>query len=292
MKLLHRESVQGWLLVLPAVILLAAFTHWPTVQTVWASLHTTAVPGHPSRFAPAENMQALWEDPVFWQALRNNLVYAGWTIPATMALSLTMALVVDKRLPGRGLVRLAYFTPTILPMIAVANIWLYFFTPGYGLVDELLAPFGWGEWNWFGTTSTAMPAIIVIAIWKEAGFYMIFYLAALQSLPPDLKEAASLEGASRWTYFRRVVWPLLMPTTLFVSINVAIDAFRLVDQIVVITRGGPDNATTILLYYIYEVGFQYWDTNYAALLTVTLLLLLGAVAALQFGLLARRVHYR
>jgi sn-glycerol 3-phosphate transport system permease protein len=177
-------------------------------------------------------------------------------------------------------------------MIAVANIWLYFFTPGYGLIDEVLAPFGLGEWNWFGSTSTALPAIIVIAIWKEAGFYMIFYLAALQTMPPDLREAAALEGASRWTYFRRVVWPLLMPTTLFVCINVAIDAFRLVDQIVVITKGGPDNATTILLYYIYEVGFQYWDTNYAALLTITLLALLGAVAALQFGLLARRVHYR
>lgn len=290
--MLNRESVQGWLLVLPAVLLLAAFTHWPTLQTVWASLHTTAVPGHPSQFDPAVNLQNLWTDSVFWQALRNNLVYAGCIIPATLGLSLAMALVVDKRFPGRGLLRLAYFTPTILPMIAVANIWLYFFTPGYGLIDEVLAPFGLGEWNWFGTSSTALPAIIVIAIWKEAGFYMIFYLAALQTMPPDLREAAALEGASRWTYFRRVVWPLLMPTTLFVCINVAIDAFRLVDQIVVITKGGPDNATTILLYYIYEVGFQYWDTNYAALLTVTLLALLGAVAALQFGLLARRVHYR
>jgi sn-glycerol 3-phosphate transport system permease protein len=289
---MNREAVQGWLLVLPAVILLAAFTHWPTVQTLWASVYTTAVPGHPSRFDPATNLNALWDDPVFWQALRNNLVYAGWTIPATMALSLLMALVVDRQFPGRSLLRLAYFTPTILPMIAVANIWLYFFTPGYGLIDEALAPFGLGELNWFGNSSTALPAIIVIAIWKEAGFYMIFYLAALQSLPPDLREAASLEGASRWTYFRRVVWPLLMPTTLFVFINVAIDAFRLVDQIVVITKGGPDNATTILLYYIYEVGFQYWDTNYAAVLTVTLLALLGAVAALQFGVLARRVHYR
>jgi len=289
---MNREALQGWLLVLPAVVLLAAFTHWPTVETLWASLHTTDVPGLPSHFDPATNIQTLWADLVFWQALRNNLVYAGCTIPATMALSLLMALAVDRRLPGRGLLRLAYFTPTILPMIAVANIWLYFFTPGYGLIDKALAPFGLGELNWFGNSATALPAIIVIAIWKEAGFYMIFYLAALQSLPPDLREAASLEGASRWTFFRRVVWPLLMPTTLFVFINAAIDAFRLVDQIVVITKGGPDNATTILLYYIYEVGFQYWDTTYAALLTVTLLVLLGVVAALQFGLLARRVHYR
>ncbi len=286
------ESVQGWALVLPAVILLAAFTHWPTLETIWASLHTAAVPHPPSRFAPSVNLNALWADPVFWQALRNNLIYAGCTIPAAMALSLIMALAVERRMPGRSFLRLAYFTPTVLPMIAVANIWLYFFTPGYGLIDTVLAPFGLGDLNWLGTASTALPAVIVIAVWKEAGFYMIFYLAALQSLPPDLREAAALEGSSRWNFFRRVVWPLLMPTTLFVFINAAIDAFRLVDQIVVLTHGGPDNATTILLYYIYEVGFQYWDSNYAALLTVVLLLILAAIAALQFGVLAKRVHYR
>jgi sn-glycerol 3-phosphate transport system permease protein len=286
------ESLQGWALVLPAVALLAAFTHWPTLQTIWTSLHTAAVPHHPSRFAPFANLNTLWADPVFWQALRNNLIYGGCTIPAAMALSLTMALAVDRHIPGRGFLRLAYFTPTILPMIAVANIWLYFFTPGYGLIDTVLAPFGLGDLNWLGTASTALPAVIAIAVWKQAGFYMIFYLAALQSLPPDLREAAALEGSSRWNFFRRVVWPLLMPTTLFVFINAAIDAFRLVDQIVVLTRGGPDNATTILLYYIYEVGFQYWDSNYAALLTVVLLLILAAIAALQFGVLARRVHYR
>ncbi len=286
------ESLQGWLLVLPAVALVALFTHWPALETVWASLHSTPVPHHPSRFDPAVNFAAMAQDPVFWQALRNNAVYAACTIPATMALSLMMALAVNRRFPGRALLRLAYFTPTILPMIAVANIWLFFFTPGYGLIDRALSPFGFGDWNWLGSASTALPAMIIIAIWKMAGFYMIFYLAALQSLPPELGEASDLEGASRWTFFRRIVWPLLMPTTLFVFVNAVIDAFRLVDQIVVLTRGGPDNATAILLYYIYQVGFQYWDTNYAAALTVVLLLLLSAVAALQFGLLARRVHYR
>ena len=134
--------------------------------------------------------------------------------------------------------------------------------------------------------------MIIIAIWKMAGFYMIFYLAALQSLPPELAEASDLEGASRFTFFRRVVWPLLMPTTLFVFVNTVIDAFRLIDQIIVLTKGGPDNATAILLYYIYQVGFQYWDSNYAAALTVVLLAILSAVAALQFGLIERRVHYR
>lgn len=289
---MRRETLQAWLLILPAVGLLALFTHWPTLETIWAALHTTPVPHHPSRLEPAANFAAMTVDPVFWQALRNNGIYAACTIPATMALSLAMALAANRRIPGQALLRLAYFTPTILPMIAVANIWLFFFSPGYGLIDRALAPIGLGDWNWLGSASTALPAMIIIAIWKMAGFYMIFYLAALQSLPPELAEASDLEGASRWTFLRRVVWPLLMPTTLFIFVNAVIDAFRLVDQIIVLTRGGPDNATQILLTYIYQVGFQYWDTHYAAALTVVLLVILAGAAALQFGLIERRVHYR
>ena len=120
---------------------------------------------------------------------------------------------------------------------------------------------------------------MVVTIWKEAGFFMIFYLAALQSMSPHLAEAAAIEGASRWYFFRRVTFPLLMPTTLFVLVNAVINAFRLVDHIVVMTRGGPDNATALLLYYIYEIGFRFWDSAYAAALTMVLLALLGRSGA-------------
>jgi sn-glycerol 3-phosphate transport system permease protein len=131
-----------------------------------------------------------------------------------------------------------------------------------------------------------------VAIWKEAGFFMIFYLAALQQMSPTLAEAAALEGASRWTFLRRVQLPLLMPTTLFVLVNAVVNAFRSVDQIIVMTRGGPDNATSLLLYYIYEVGFKYWDTGYAAALTMLLLAALATVSLGQYFLLERRIHYR
>ena len=121
---------------------------------------------------------------------------------------------------------------------------------------------------------------MVVTIWKEAGFFMIFYLAALQSMSPHLAEAAAIEGASRWYFFRRVTFPLLMPTTLFVLVNAVINAFRLVDHVVVMTRGGPDNATALLLYYIFEIGFRFWDSSYAAALTMVLLALLGCGGAL------------
>jgi sn-glycerol 3-phosphate transport system permease protein len=203
-----------------------------------------------------------------------------------------MALAVNEALPGRALLRMAYFLPTMLPMIAVANIWLFFYTPDYGLFDRIMAFFGGGRHNWLGDPTTALPAMIAVAVWKEAGFFMIFYLAALQTMPTDLREAAALEGSSRWNYLRRVTLPLLMPTTLFVLVNAVINAFRVIDHIVVMTRGGPDNATTLLLYYIYEVGFRFWDTAAAATATVVLLTIMGLAAAFQFGVLGRRVHYR
>ncbi len=289
---MKRETIQAWLLLLPALVLLVAFTHWPALATLLDSFYSTPQGSRPAHFLGADNYAAVLDDPVFWRALQNNFFYAVVTIPAAVVLALLMALAVNSALPGRALLRMAYFTPTMLPMIAVANIWLFFYTPDYGLFDQVAGLLGLGRHNWLGDAHTALPAMMLVAVWKEAGFFMIFYLAALQTLPPDLREAASLEGSSRWNFFRRVTLPLLMPTTLFVLVNAVINAFRLVDHVVVMTRGGPDNATTLLLYYIYETGFQYWDTAMAATLTVVLLVILGALAGLQFGFIGRRVHYR
>ena len=287
-----REWIYAWLLLLPAMSLLVLFTHYPAIANLWHSFHSTARVNHPSVFVGLDNYRNMVEDPIFWQALKNNLWYAVGTIPLSIALALLMAIWVNNRIPGRGILRLAYFTPTILPMIAVANIWLFFYTPQYGLLEQFLGWLGFASHNWLGTRSTALPALMVVAIWKEAGFFMIFYLAALQSMSPQLAEAAAIEGASRAYFFRRVTFPLLMPTTLFVLINAVINAFRMVDHVVVMTRGGPDNATELLLYYIYEIGFRFWDSSYAAALTMVLLAILAVVALLQFAFLERRTHYQ
>jgi sn-glycerol 3-phosphate transport system permease protein len=287
-----REWLYGWLLLMPAFLLLALFTHYPAVANLWHSFFSTPRGARKAVFIGADNYRQLAEDPIFWQALTNNLWYALGTIPLSIAIALAMALWVNDRLPGRGVLRLAYFTPTILPMIAVANIWLFFYTPEYGLLEQVLGKFGARSHNWLGSRETALGALMVVTVWKEAGFFMIFYLAALQSMSPFLAEAAAIEGASRWYFFRRVTFPLLMPTTLFVLVNAVINAFRLVDHVVVMTRGGPDNATSLLLYYIYEIGFRFWDSAYAAALTMVLLALLGITALLQFGFLERRTHYR
>ncbi len=286
-------TVHAWLLLLPAMVLLAAFTHYPTLATLWASFFSTPRGRRPARFIGLDHYRRMiTDDPIFLQVVWNNFLYALVTIPLSIGIALLMALWVNERLAGRGLLRMAYFTPTVLPMVAAANIWLFFYTPGFGLLNQIIALFGGPDVNFLGSPETALWSVMAVSVWKEAGFFMIFYLAALQSIPPSLKEAAKLEGASDLHYVRRIVLPLLMPTTLFVLVNAVIGAFRVVDHIVAMTGGGPSNASSLLLFYIYETGFKFWDTSYAAALTVVLLAVLVTVSVLQVTVLDKRIHYR
>jgi sn-glycerol 3-phosphate transport system permease protein len=286
------RHVQAYLLLLPAFVFLVGFTHYPAVGTLIDSLMSTPRAGRAAVFVGLDNYAVMIDDPTFWKSLRNNFWFALVTIPVSIALSIAMALWVNDKIAGRQFLRMSYFLPTVLPMIAVANIWIFFYTPGYGLINQVLQLFGVASQNWLGDPSLVLGSVIVVAIWKEAGFFMIFYLAALQTLSPSYKEAAQIEGASAWYFFRRVQWPLLMPTTIFVLVNALINAFRMVDHIIVMTKGGPDNASSLLLFYLYEVGFKFWDQGYASALTAVLLAILALVGLLQFFVLDRRTHYR
>ncbi|MBU4528465.1 MAG: sugar ABC transporter permease [Hoeflea sp.] len=288
----RRHWIHAWLLLLPAFVFLIAFTHYPAVQTLIDSFWSTPKGRRPSVFVGAENYTRMMADPVFAKAMWNSALYAALTIPTSIVLSLAMALFVHTRFAGVSLMRMAFFTPTVLPLIAVANIWLFFYAPGFGLIDQVRMFLGFGSANYVGQPATALYAVAAVTVWKEAGFFMIFCLAALQTIPQSLREAAAIEGCPRLTFFRRVTLPLIMPTTLFVSVNATINAFRLVDHVFVMTRGGPDNASMLLLYYVFENGFRYWDTAYAAALTMVLVAILTLVGIGQFFAADRRVHYR
>lgn len=288
----RRRIMYGWMLLSPALILLSLFAFIPSATTFWSSLFSRGTRRNPSEYVGAGNYELLFADPTFTKVVVNNLIYAGVTIPVSIILALSMALWANSKIPARGFVRTAYFTPTILPMIAAANIWLFFYTPGLGVLDQIGAIFGFGSVNWLGRPETALWAVIIVTIWKEAGFFMIFYLAALQTIPPDLKEAADIEGTSRWTYTRRIVLPLLMPTTIFVAVNALINSVKLIDHLFILTKGGPSDASKLVLYYIWELAFSYFDRPQAAALTVLVLAVLGVTAAIQFIILDRRTHYQ
>ena len=227
-----RGWIEAWLLLVPGFVFLIAFTHVPALVTIWNSFLTTPRGRRPARWAGLENYETLLSDPTFWKVLKNNAIYAAGTIPLSIGIALVMALWVNRQLAGRGFVRMAYFTPTVLPMIAVANIWMFFYTPGFGLVDQIGAALGLGQTNILGSADTALWGVMVV------------------------------------------------------------NSFRMVDHIFILTGGGPDNASSLLLFYIYEVAFRFWDTAYGATLTVVLLAFLMILAIGQFVLFDRRVHYR
>jgi sn-glycerol 3-phosphate transport system permease protein len=257
------------MLILPCLLLIA-FTHYPAVRALINSFWNNASSRRPSKFVGIENYQTLFEDDRLAQVMFNSTIYALGTIPVAIGMAIGMALLVNARLPGTWLMRLSFFMPTMLPMIAVANIWLFFYAPGIGLASQILSLFGLPPINFLGSTETSLLSMMFVAVWKEAGLFMIFYLAALQAVPENLKDAAKLEGAS----------------------NALINAFRLVDHVIVMTHGGPNNSSALLLYYIYEVTFSQRDFAYGATLTVVMVCLLGVLAAVQYWLLNRKAHYQ
>ncbi len=279
------------LLCLPC-LLLVAFTHYPLLQSVLGSFWNNGTSIRPSRFVGLDNYEQLFSDDRLAGVIWNSLLYALVTIPVSIALSISMALLVNSKIPGRAFMRLSFFLPTMLPMIAVANLWLFVYAPGIGLVAQIFSIFGLPSVNFLGDADTVLGAMMVVAIWKEAGLFMVFYLAALQSVPTNLKEAARLEGAGTVRVFFDVVWPLLTPTTVFVAVNALLNAFRMIDHVVVMTEGGPNNASALLLYYVYQVTFGFRDFAYGATLTVLLAGTLGLLALIQFRLLDRRAHYQ
>ena len=288
----RRKMIYGWLLLSPAALLLTTFAFYPSIATLWASVFSRGTRRKPSKFIGGENYADLFSDPTFLLVVKNNLIYAAATIPVSIIIALSMALWANSKLPARGFIRTAYFTPTVLPMIAAANLWLFFYTPGFGVLDQIGSLFGFQSVNWLGQPETALWAVIIVTIWKEAGFFMIFYLAALQTIPPELKEASDIEGAGRWTYTRRIVLPLLMPTTLFIMVNAMINSVKLIDHLFILTKGGPSDASKLILYYIWEMAFAFFDAPHAAALTILVLAVLATVASIQFLFIDRRTHYQ
>jgi sn-glycerol 3-phosphate transport system permease protein len=288
----RRQAIYGWLLLSPAAVLLTVFAFYPSIATLWSSMFSRGTRRNPTEFIAGGNYTDLFADPTFWLVVKNNLFYAAITIPVSIFIALAMALWANSKISARGFVRTAYFTPTVLPMIAAANLWLFFYTPGLGVLDQIGGLFGLPSVNWLGQPETALWAIIIVTIWKEAGFFIIFYLAALQTIPADLKEAADIEGTSRWTYTRRIVLPLLMPTTLFIAVNAMINSVKLIDHLFILTKGGPSDASKLILYYIWEMAFAFFDAPHAAAMTILVIAVLGAVAAIQFFYLDKRTHYQ
>lgn len=287
------RNTLAWALLLPSLLFLMLFTYYPMLKTAWLSMYQSDLATPVPIFVGLDNFTALFQDPVFQKVFSNNIWFAIGTVPTSMALAFIMALFADKALAGRSFSRVAFFYPNMIPMIAVANIWLFIYTPQYGLLAQLAKWVGQSaDMNMLGHPDTVMWAMIVMMIWKEAGYFMIFYLAGLQNIPKDLYESASVDGIGTWKVTTRITIPLTMPTTLFVAVVALTNAFKLVDHLWIMTKGGPDNASSLLLYHIYDTAFSFYDQGMAATMTVIMIALLLVLSSLQFFGWDRKIHYQ
>ncbi len=280
-----------YLLVFPTVAFVGLFTIWPTISSVVSSLYVQRLNIAKYRdpvFGGLANYRELFADPTFARVVANTAIYVLGSVPPAAVLGFLFALLINRKGRGIGLARLALFHPAVLPMVSVATIWMFLLTPDYGLLNAALSLLGYrGPQNWSGNPDMALPAIIMVAVWKNAGYYMIFYLAGMQSLPREVYEAARLDGAGGLVTTAYITLPLLRRTTLFVTTIAFIGAFQTVDHVFVLTSGGPSNASNVLLYYLWQIRFDSLDVGQASALTVILIAVLLVFTVSNFLLSER-----
>lgn len=275
------QELAAWLFLAPALPLIGVFFFLPVAAGLLLSLTDVDIyaigdPGT-ARLVGAANYLRLLGSPVFWQALRNTLYFALVGGPLTVAVALATALLISGRLVRfQGFFRTVYFTPFVTTLVAVAVVWRYVYHTQYGLLNYVLSLAGIDPVDWLGDPRWAMPAIILLAVWKNFGYGMLVFIAGLQSIPADLYQAARLDGAGPWQRFLNVTVPMLRPTLLFVSVITMIGFFQMFAEPYVMTGGGPLRATTSVVLLMYEEGFRWWRMGYAGAIAVVLFLVMLA----------------
>jgi len=271
--------------IAPALAAIAAFFFVPVLAAVFLSLTDFDIYAVASRanlrIVGTGNYTHLLQDPRFWVALRNTLYFVVVAGPLSIAASLGAALLITSRLVRfKSLFRTIFFLPVVTTLVAVAVVWRYLYHPRFGLLNYCLSVFGVGPVDWLGDPRWAMPAIIVMAIWKNFGFNMVIFIAGLQAIPERLYEAASIDGARAWHQFRRVTLPMLAPTFLFVAVMTMIGYFQLFAEPYVMTDGGPANSTLSIVLLMYAEGFRWWNMGYAAAVAFVLFAIILSVTLL------------
>ena len=272
-------------------VMAANVTFYPIGYSIWNSLYkdnNATIRTGPVYIGLKNYVTLFTKDQIFKQAFINNIIVAVVTVPISLGLAIMMAIFANKVKIGKGLVRVSFFYPTLLPMVAVANIWLFIYTPGYGMLGYI---FNNNTWHFLTDPDAVLWALIVMMIWKQAGYVMIFYISGLQNINPELYEAATIDGANGTQIFWRITWPMLMPTTLYVMIITMTNAFKLVDHLYILTKGGPGNASNMLLFYVYQKAFDQTNYGMASAITVVVIVLLLILTCVQFFTQDKRTFY-
>lgn len=274
------QALMGYLFVAPAIILFLIFTALPAITALYLSFNNYDILS-PFQWVGLANYQRLLTDALFQTTLRNILTYAVLYVPLVIALSLLIALALNRKRPGMKFFRTIYYLPVISSPVASATVWLWVFNKDYGALNQFLSLFGITGPAWVANINTAMLAIVIVTVWQGLGGNMVIYMAGLQGIPEYLYEAARLDGAGNWQLFRYITLPALRTTTFLVTTLSLIGAFQLFDQAYVLTQGGPANATRTVVYQIWEVGFNRLRMGYGSAMAVVLFMIILVVTLIN-----------
>jgi multiple sugar transport system permease protein len=291
--LARSESVVGWAFVTPAAVLILLFGAVPIVWSLVMSFQRNDLLSGHAPFIGLSNYRQVIHDPVVIQAMEHTLVYTALFVPGTMAVGLFLAIAMNRKLRFMWFYRTAAYATMAISTISEALVFIWLFDPSYGIVNYAFSLVGLPQQQFLNDPSEALFVIVVMTIWGWSGFAVVIYLAALQGIPKELTDAAAIDGAGRWAIFRRITLPLLSPASLFLVVWLTINALQLFDEVFLSTSGGPLGATTVLVYYIYELAFTTNFTfGYASAIAYLLFVVILIVTAIQFRVGRRLTYYR
>ncbi|MCH1643157.1 sugar ABC transporter permease [Paenibacillus timonensis] len=288
---LWAEEVRALLFTLPAMVPLTLFWFYPLGYIIYLSFTEWDFMSPDKLFVGLQNYRDLFADPSFYQSLRVTALFCAGSVVPVVVLGLGLALLLNRNMKGGAVYRMLMFSPWVTPTVAVSIVWSWIFEPEVGLANTLLKAFGLEGVRWLEDPNWALVGILLVTVWKSAGWGMIFYLVALRNVPAELLQAAALDGANRWRKFWNVTLPLISPTTFFLVVVQLIQALQAYDQINVLTQGGPAGSTRTLLYLYYQSAFDAFQIGQAS--SVAIMLIIGSVglSLLSFWVGRRTVHY-
>lgn len=283
----RNESLMAWLFSTPALILLFVFLVIPFVMAIGLSFTNQRLipnPNLPTQVVGMRNFVRLISDQAFQRGLLNNFYFVLVVVPIQTSLALGLAILINQKIKGMNIFRTVYFGPVVTAMTVVAIVWTFLYNPGEGLINAFLSAISFGAIepvNWLQNTKTVFPAIMLLSIWQGTGFQMVIYLAGLQDISPDLYEAADVDGASKWQQFRNITLPQLRNTSIFVILSTTILAFKLFDQVQVMTNGGPQDASMTVMVHVVQQGWGQLKVGYASAISIVFFLIVLGVSLIQ-----------
>jgi ABC-type sugar transport system permease subunit len=279
------------LFLLPSLIIFGVFVYYALGFNVYLSFTSWNFLSKTKEFIGFDNYARLFSSKVFWEALRNTAYFAFASVTISLIIGLFLAILLNQKIPARGLFRTVIFSPYVTTTAAISLLWVWIFQPDFGLFNFALNLIGIDGPSWLSDTRWAMPALIIMNVWQNTGYVMVIFLAGLQGIDRTLYEAAAIDGADGWKKFLNITLPLLSPTTFFIMVTTLLNNFNTFDQVAVMTKGGPAGATTVMNYFIYQEAFVSFRAGYASAASTVLFLILLVITIFQTRFSRRWVHY-